>query len=200
MVTALEVEAVANIFPKANSMTPCALKHRIRPSAVFIMLRVLVQYLVGRFPNARGARNPNFVHHHTLSLPAMQPTTTRTITPRPFEARSRCRRAAERRIGSTTPSPGGAGRAPPSCWEPTTSDTKIAASFRVSPTALRRRDRVSRFGSCGQSLWVASQRRERNIVVRLGHGCTSTAAQRKPRKQGVHPCLSTGRSICVDEV
>ena len=157
-------------------MTPCALKHRIRPSAVFIMLRVLVQYLVGRFPNARGARNPNFVHHHTLSLPAMQPTTTRTITPRPFEARSRCRRAAERRIGSTTPSPGGAGRAPPSCWEPTTSDTKIAASFRVSPTALRRRDRVSRFGSSGQSLWGASQRRERNVgVVGVGHGALGFA-------------------------
>src|SRR5271166_2564825 len=151
-------------------MTPCALKHRIRPSAVFIMLRVLVQYLVGRFPNARGARNPNFVHHHTLSLPAMQPTTTRTITPRPFEARSSYRSAAERRIGSTTPSPGGAGRAPPSCWEPTTSDTKIAASFRVSPTALRRRDRVSRFGSSGQSLWGASQGRERNVVLGLAHG------------------------------
>ena len=30
--------------------------------------------------------------------------------------------------------------------------TKIAASFRVSLTALRRRDRVSRFGSSGQSL------------------------------------------------
>src|SRR5208337_3231766 len=51
-----------------------------------------------------------------------------------------------------------------------TSDTKIAASFRVSPTALRRRDRVSRFGSSGQSLWGASQGRERNVVLGLAHG------------------------------
>jgi hypothetical protein len=56
---------------------------------------------------------------------------------------------------------------------PTTSDTKIAASFRVSPTTLRRRDLVSRFGPSGQSLWGASQRRERNVDHWLGHGCTS---------------------------
>jgi hypothetical protein len=49
--------------------------------------------------------------------------------------------------------------------------TKIAASFRVSPTALRRRDRVSHFRSSGQSLWGASQTCERNVdVFGLGHG------------------------------
>jgi hypothetical protein len=45
--------------------------------------------------------------------------------------------------------------------------------LRVSPTALRRRDRVSRFGSSGQSLWGASQTRERNVDHWLEHGCTS---------------------------
>ena len=40
-------------------------------------------------------------------------------------------------------------------------------------TALRRRDRVSRFGSSGQSLWEASQRRERTVDHWLGHGRTS---------------------------
>jgi hypothetical protein len=32
---------------------------------------------------------------------------------------------------------------------PPARDTKIAASFRVPPTSLGRRDRVSRFGSSG---------------------------------------------------
>ena len=36
-----------------------------------------------------------------------------------------------------------------------------------------RRDRVSRFGSSGQSLWGASQRRERNVDHWLEHGCAS---------------------------
>ena len=39
--------------------------------------------------------------------------------------------------------------------------------------ATCRRDRVSRFGSSGQSLWGASQRRERNVDHWLEHGCTS---------------------------
>jgi len=56
---------------------------------------------------------------------------------------------------------------------PTTSVTRIAAIFRVSLMALRRRDRVSRFGSSGQSLWGASQRRERNVDHWLEHGRAS---------------------------
>ena len=50
-------------------------------------------------------------------------------------------------------------------------DTKIAAV--ALDMALRRRDRVSRFGSSGQSLWGASQRRERNVDHWLEHGRAS---------------------------
>jgi len=45
--------------------------------------------------------------------------------------------------------------------------------FSGFATALRRRDRISRFGSTVQSVWAASQRRERNVDLCLEHGRAS---------------------------
>ena len=56
--------------------------------------------------------------------------------------------------------------------------------FSRFPHGLRRRDRVSRFGSSRQSLRGASQRRERNVDHRLEHGCIHAALGRTA-KEGV---------------
>jgi hypothetical protein len=71
----------------------------------------------------------------------------------------------------------------------------MAASFRVSLTALRRRDRLSRFGSSRQSLWGASQRRERNVDHWLEHGRASMLRRGGRGSRERSPCVSTGRSI-----
>ena len=60
--------------------------------------------------------------------------------------------------------------------------------------ALRRRDRVGRFGSSGQYLQGASQKRERIVDHWLEHSCTSTLHGRDV-EAGVQPRVSTGRSI-----
>jgi hypothetical protein len=63
--------------------------------------------------------------------------------------------------------------------------------------ALRRRDRVSRFGSSGQSLWGASQGRERNIgVFGLGHGALGLRlGQGQAREAGTEKSDVSGISL-----